>query len=92
VDAAGLDSVGSGGRQRSKYRDCRVEDSEIDCLFTHLARLVFHADILPRHHPYVGHLKNMYCPIICCPAGSSDTSMAAFDGASTLVGNQVEVK
>jgi len=42
--------------------------------------LVFHIDILPRHHPYVGHLKSMYCPIICCPAGSSGTSMVPFGG------------
>ena len=37
--------------------------------------LVFHAHILPRHYPHVGHLKNMYCPIICCPAGSRGTSI-----------------
>ena len=61
MDAAGLDSVGSGGRQRSKYRDCRVEDSEIDCLFTHLARLVFHADILPRHHDVIS-IWRLYLP------------------------------
>ena len=50
----------------------RIEDNEVSvytpCL--HTLVLVFHADILPRHHPYVGHLKSMYCSIICCPAGS----------------------
>jgi len=36
---------------------------------------LFHADILPRHYPYVGHLKSTCCLIICCPAGSKSTSM-----------------
>jgi len=50
------------------------------CLSTLHLGLVFHADILPRHHPYVGHLKSIYCPIICCPAGPSGTSLVAFGG------------
>ena len=43
-----------------------VEDNEVDYLFRHDLRLglVLHADILPRHYPYVGHLKSMCCPII----------------------------
>jgi len=65
-----------------------VEDSEVDCLFTNLARclfthllgLVFHVDIRPRHHPYVGHLKSMCCPIICWSTGSRGTSMVPFGG------------
>jgi len=57
-----------------------VEASEVDSLFTHLLGLVFHADIRPRHHPYVGHLKSMCCPIICWPAGSRGTSMVPFGG------------
>ena len=42
--------------------------------------LVFQADILPIHHPYVGHLKSMCCPIICCPAGSRGTNILPFGG------------
>jgi len=42
--------------------------------------LVFHAAILPRHHPYVGHLKSMCSPIICCPARSRGTSKVPFGG------------
>ena len=58
----------------------RVGDSEVDCLFTHLLRLVFNADILPRHHPCVGLLKSVCCPIICCPAFSSGTSLLPCGG------------
>ena len=47
--------------------------------------LLFHFDILPRHHPYVGHLKNMCFPIIWCPAVSlaRGTSMLPYDGMDT---------
>jgi len=50
------------------------------CLDTLHLGLVLHADILPRHHPYVGHLKSVCCPIICCPAGSRGTSIVPFGG------------
>jgi len=54
--------------------------SQSVCMWHRVLGLVFHADILPRHHPYVGHLQNMCCPIICCPAGSRCTSMVPFGG------------
>jgi len=44
--------------------------------------LLFHADILPRHHSYVGHLKSMCCPMICCHAV---TSPPRFRGTSMLL-------
>jgi len=50
------------------------------CVDTLRLGLVLHADILPRHQPYVGHLKSMCCPIICCPAGSRGTSMVSLGG------------
>jgi len=53
------------------------------CLHTVRLGLLFHADILPRHHPYVVHLKRMCCPIICCPAGSRDTSIFPSGGMHT---------
>jgi len=63
-----------GETMRPRATIIGVEDSEVDSLFTRLAfGVVFHADILPRHHPYVGHLKSVCCPIICCPAGSRGT-------------------
>jgi len=46
----------------------------------HTLGLVFHADILPRHHPYAGHLKSMYYLIICCPAVSRGTIMLSYGG------------
>ena len=52
------------------------------CLDTLRLGLVLHADILPRHQPYVGHLKSMYCPSICCPAGSRGTSMVPWGGVN----------
>ena len=68
--------VVQGKTVRSRTTIIRVEDNEVDYLL-HTLRLglVLHADILPRHHPYVGHLKSMCCPSICCPAGSRGTSM-----------------
>jgi len=52
------------------------------CLDTLCLGLMLHADILPRHHPYVGHLKSMYCRSICCPAGSRATSMVPLGGVN----------
>jgi len=77
--------VVQGETMRPRATIIGVEDSNVDCLFTHLAALlalglVFHADILPRHHPHVGHLKSMCCPIICWPAGSRGISMVPFGG------------
>jgi len=52
------------------------------CLDTLRLGLVLHADILPRHHPYVGHLKSMCCPSIWCPARSRGTSVVALGGVN----------
>ena len=87
-------TVVQGDTMRPRDTIIRVEDSEVDFLFTHLAHLLhtFYTQfthllhtfwdwyILPRHHPYVGHLKSMCCPIIFCPAGSRGTSMVPFGG------------
>ena len=50
------------------------------CLHTLHLGLLFYADILPRHHIYVGHLKSMCCPNICCLAGWRGTSMLPCGG------------
>jgi len=54
--------------------------SQSVCMWLRVLGLVFHVDILPRRHPYVGHLKSMCCPIIVWPTGSRGTSMVPFVG------------
>jgi len=59
----------------------RVKDNEVDYLLTNLApRIIFHSDMRPRHHPYMGHLKRMWCPVSCWPTGSRNASMVVVGG------------